>query len=68
MGYMCIRNHELECDGCMACKETTTYTCPVCGHTADECVYVFKNGDVIGCENCVKEKSPEDMIIDEVEW
>jgi transcription elongation factor Elf1 len=52
----------------MKCKESTTYTCPVCGHVADEIVYVFKNGDVIGCEKCVKEKSPEDMINDEVEW
>ena len=62
MAYMCIYNHKLECDGCMKCKETTTYHCPVCGAEIEDAVYVYRNGDIVGCERCIKEKEPSEVL------
>ena len=58
MGYMCIYNHRLDCDGCMRCKKTAAYYCPICGNEIEETVYIYKDGEVIGCENCVMDKPP----------
>jgi predicted amidophosphoribosyltransferase len=58
MGYMCIKNSSLECDGCMACREEKRYRCPVCGEEILEKVFVDYMGNVIGCENCAEEKDP----------
>ena len=62
MAYRCKLNHSKECIGCMACEEETNYYCPVCGEKVLETVYIDNSGNVIGCENCVETKEPEEMI------
>ena len=63
MGFMC-KLGKGECDGCMACQPTPHYYCPICGKEVYETVYV-NDGDVIGCENCVAEKEPYEVLSDE---
>lgn len=65
MAYRCIKNHARECDGCMACKPERHYYCPICGDEVTETVYVAADGEVVGCDNCIQTKDPEDMIDDE---
>ena len=65
MGYMCIKDHSRECDGCMTCKPEDIYYCPVCGQEVYEVVYVSNDGEVIGCENCAQIKEPWEMMRDE---
>ena len=67
MGYMCIKDRNRECDGCMVCKTEDRYFCPVCGQEAYEAVYVSNVGDVIGCDNCAQIKEPWEMLEDEAE-
>ncbi len=62
MAYICKLNYFKECDGCMSCREEKEFYCPVCGEVATETVYVDNNGNVIGCENCVETKEPEELI------
>lgn len=52
MAYQC-RKMNKECDGCGLC-EPEPPTCPICGK---ECDTVYKDyyGDIIGCNECVKE-------------
>lgn len=65
MAYRCCKNHSRECDGCMDCQPDITYYCPLCGDEVQETVYVTSDGDVIGCENCVEAKDPEDVLDNE---
>ena len=67
MGYICIKDHNRECDGCMTCKSEDRYFCPVCGQEVFEVVYVSNDGDVIGCDNCAHIKEPWEMLEDEIE-
>lgn len=43
------------------------YHCPVCGHIPWTSVYIDKYSDVVGCDNCVKVKNPEDMLEEDEE-
>ena len=61
MAYLCIKNANKECDGCMECKGSEPYYCEVCGEEVSERVYVSINGDIVGCENCIEEKEPCDV-------
>lgn len=39
------------------------YFCPCCGRAIYETVYVDKqNGLVLGCDQCIEGKSPEDVL------
>ena len=62
MAYRCSRNSMKECEGCMACQQDRTYYCPVCGDEVEENVFITLDGEVIGCENCVQAKDPEDIL------
>ena len=66
MAYNCIKySNKRECDGCGDCQpEEKEYYCPVCGELVEDRVYVSTDGDILGCENCVKEKDPREMIED----
>ena len=61
MAFYCIKNSAHECDGCMACKPSQSYYCPICGKEIYETVFVDNSGDVIGCENCVDTKEPQEV-------
>ena len=67
MALMCI-NGNRECTGCSACQNERerTYYCPICGEEIFETVFVSDDGEVIGCENCVKTKEPYEVFEDEV--
>ena len=65
MAFYCIRNSMNECDGCMCCKPTVHYYCPVCGKEVYETVFVDKSGDVVGCEHCLLAKEPYEVFDDE---
>ena len=60
MAMTCI--HGGECDGCMACQEPQEYFCPICGEEVTETIYVSTEGDILGCENCVKVKEPSEVL------
>lgn len=62
MAYRCIKAQSKECDGCMECKPEEKYYCPICGEEVFESVYVMADGDVVGCENCIQNKYPEDVL------
>ena len=66
MAYNCIKySNKRECDGCGDCQpEEKEYYCPVCGELVEDRVYVSTDGDILGCENCVKEKDPREMLED----
>lgn len=66
MGFRC-KIGVGECDGCMACQPEPKYYCPVCGDRVYESVFVDDGGDVIGCENCVKEKEPHEVLKNEAD-
>ena len=67
MAYICKLNYCKECDGCMVCREEKKYFCPICGEKVFETVYVDNSGDVIGCENCVSMKEPEEVLDYEID-
>lgn len=67
MAYRCVTNMARECDGCMECKPTPHYYCPVCGEEVYEIVYADKNGEVIGCEHCVETYEPQEVLDSEAE-
>ena len=67
MAFMCVKNSTQECDGCMDCRPTPHYFCPVCGEEVYETVFVDNNDDVIGCENCAEIKEPYEVLINEAE-
>ena len=60
MAYMCTIGRG-ECDGCMNCKPTPHYYCPICGKEALETVYL-NDDEVIGCENCVETREPHEVL------
>jgi uncharacterized Zn finger protein len=64
MGYICIDGKK-ECDGCMLCKPSPHYYCPVCGEEVYETVFVDNDDTVIGCENCAHIKEPYEVLEDE---
>ena len=66
MGYICIKGNR-ECDGCMNCKPSQHYYCPICGKEVYETVFVDNNGDVIGCENCAEIKEPHEVLNNETD-
>lgn len=66
MGYICIKDKNRECDGCMTCK-ADSYICPICGEEVYEVVYVSNDGNVIGCDNCAQIKEVWEMIEDEAD-
>ena len=59
MAYMCVKR-DRECDGCMDCAPH--YYCPVCGEEISETVYVSEDGEVVGCDNCVEAKEPQEVL------
>lgn len=67
MGYMCVKNSRVECDGCMACKEEVHYYCPICGKEVYETIFVDNNRNVIGCENCAEIKEPHEVLENEAD-
>ena len=67
MAYYCIKNSSLECDGCMCCKPEPHYYCPICGKEVFETVYVSRDGDVLGCENCTVPKEPDEVLENEAD-
>lgn len=69
MAYRCVRNYDKECDGCMDCKPTPHYFCPICDKEVIETVFVNNDGEVIGCEHCAEIKEPHEVLKDETdEW
>ena len=62
MAYHCIKNGGKECDGCMRCRPTKHYYCPICGEEVYETVFVDNDGTVIGCENCAEIKEPHEVL------
>ena len=62
MAYMCVKNSSRECDGCMECKDDYKYFCPICNAEVYADVYVNKEGEILGCENCVIVKDVGDVI------
>ena len=56
-----------ECDGCMDCKPSLHYYCPICGNEIYETVFVDNTGDIIGCENCAEIKNPHEVFINEAD-
>lgn len=67
MAYCCIKNPNIECDGCMACKPDPHYYCPICGEEVFETVFVDNDGEIIGCENCAKTKEPYEVFENETD-
>ena len=55
MAFICTRNHNKECDACGYCEDDTHPVCPICGKEADTFA-VDKDGDIIGCDKCVRMK------------
>ena len=62
---MCIKGGK-ECDGCMDCKLSPSYYCPICGKEIYETVFVDNSGEVIGCGNCAEIKEPHEVFNNEV--
>lgn len=62
MAYNCVKFSGKECDGCGCCHPDDEYYCPVCGEWVEDVVYVDNNNEVIGCENCVTERKPREML------
>lgn len=65
MAYNCVKFSGKECDGCGDCQADKEYYCPICGELVEDKVYVDNNGEIIGCENCVTEKDPREVLTDE---
>lgn len=62
MAYQCTKSSR-ECDGCGGCDtKPSEYICPVCGRAVIETVYV-SNGDIVGCDICVKPKDYWEVIV-----
>lgn len=67
MAYRCIKNQSIECTGCMDCRPTPRYYCPICNEEVYETVFVNDDGEVIGCENCAEIKEPHEVLKNEAE-
>lgn len=63
---MCVKERK-ECDGCMDCKSSPHYYCPICGEEVYETVFVDNGGNVIGCGNCAEIKEPHEVLEDEAD-
>lgn len=62
MAYRCVFRATKECDGCGGCDPPKKhYYCPVCGAEIEETVYMDRDGDVVGCEHCVRGCEPEEV-------
>ena len=66
MGYICMNTNK-ECDGCMECKPSPHYYCPICDQEVFDTVYIGEDGEVIGCENCVQTKEPYEVLENEAD-
>ena len=66
LGYMCIKAGK-ECDGCMDCRPSPHYHCPICNKEVSDTVFVDNSGEVIGCENCVETKEPHEVLSNETD-
>lgn len=61
MSYYCIRGGG-ECIGCMECKgEPPEHYCPICGEKVEETYYLTNDGEIVGCENCITTKEPQEV-------
>ena len=67
MAFGCVKYLGQECDGCMDCKPTPHYYCPICDAEVYETVFVNNEGEVIGCENCAEIKEPHEVLKDETD-
>lgn len=67
MGFRCVKNPARECEGCMDCKPTPHYYCPVCGEEVYETVFVDNDGEILGCEHCAETKEPHEVLESETE-
>ena len=65
MSYLCVKNPRRECEGCMECKGSAHYYCPICGKEVYETVFVSNAGEVLGCDNCAQIKEPHEVLEDE---
>lgn len=65
MSYLCVKNPRRECEGCMECKGSAHYYCPICGEEVYEIVYADKDGEILGCEHCVETHEPQEVLDDE---
>ena len=61
MAFRCIKGGG-ECIGCMSCKPSKHYYCPICGKEVYDTVFVDNTGEVIGCENCAQIKEPHEVL------
>lgn len=64
MAFACISGGK-ECTGCMRCQEDEkTYKCPICGHEigGGDDLFISKDGDVIGCDECVRRKEAWEVL------
>ena len=67
MAYKCSKHYHKDCDGCMDCKPSKSYYCPICGEEVYETVFVDNHGNVLGCENCAQIKEPHEVLGDETD-
>lgn len=59
MAMICV-NGCRECDGCMACQhDPEPICCEVCGKEVEH-LYKNADGDVVGCDNCIRKVDPYD--------
>lgn len=62
MAYTCVLTGCGECDGCGECRKPK-FVCPVCDAEEPEKLYK-RDGDIIGCSDCVEEVDSEDYLED----
>ena len=56
---MCTICNRTPCTAlCPNNTQTEEIACPVCGEIMGDTAYVDKDGDILGCENCVTVKNP----------
>lgn len=67
MAFICELGRNKECDGCMDCKPSPLYYCPICGEEVYEAVYVSNDGEILGCENCAQIKEPFEVLENEAD-
>lgn len=57
MAMICVYDGR-ECDGCMRCQsDPDPIYCEVCGKEVER-IYKNADGDVVGCDNCIREIDP----------
>lgn len=62
MAYLCVNDSRKECDCCYECVgggEEVVPECVVCGSTKCDYFYFNKEGEPIGCDDCIRREEVE---------